>query len=106
MTAQPIRFGIYQLDLQSAELRRSGVAVHLPPQPLKILALLVQRSGTSVTREEIRKEIWGDETFVDFDQGLNSCIRQIRTALGDDAEKPRYIETLPRRGYRFIASIE
>jgi TolB-like protein/DNA-binding winged helix-turn-helix (wHTH) protein/Tfp pilus assembly protein PilF len=95
-------FGVFELDCRAGELRKSGVLVHLPPQPFNVLALLASHPGRVVTREEIRRQIWGDETFVDFEQGLNHCIRQIRTALGDDAETPRYIETLPRRGYRFI----
>ena len=102
----PIRFGVFELDPESGELRKSGVHIHLPPQPAKVLALLAGRPGQPVTREEIRQQIWGDATFVDFEQGLNHCIKQIRTALGDDAEAPRYVQTLPRRGYRFIAPVE
>ncbi len=101
-----IRFAAFELDLDSGELRKSGVLIHLPPQPLKVLALLASHAGQLLTREEIRQQVWGDETFVDFEQGLNHCIKQIRTALGDDAEAPRYIQTLPRRGYRFIAPVE
>ncbi len=100
------RFGVFDLDAKSGELRRAGMHVKLPPQPFKVLALLASRAGQLVTREEIREAIWGHETFVDFEQGLNFCINQIRTALGDDAEAPRYLETLPRRGYRFIAPVE
>lgn len=99
------RFGPFELDRRAGELRKSGVPVNLPPQPFKILALLASRPGTLVTREEIHKQIWGEETFVDFEQGLNFAIKKIRAALGDDAEKPRYIKTLPRRGYRFIAPV-
>jgi TolB-like protein/DNA-binding winged helix-turn-helix (wHTH) protein len=99
-------FGVFELDCQAGELRKSGVLVHLPPQPFRILALLASRPGRVVTRKEIRRQVWGDETFVDFEHGLNHCITQIRTAMGDDAEAPRYIETLPRRGYRFIAPVE
>jgi DNA-binding winged helix-turn-helix (wHTH) protein len=100
-----LRFGVFEIDLRSAELRKSGALVKLQQQPFKVLALLVCRPGDLVTREEIRSQIWGD-TYVDFDQGLNFCIKQIRTALGDQADTPRYIETLPRRGYRFIAPVE
>jgi TolB-like protein/DNA-binding winged helix-turn-helix (wHTH) protein len=96
------RFGVFELDSRAGQLRKSGVVVRLPPQPFKILTLLTSRPDQIVTREDIRRQIWGDETFVDFEQGLNHCIRQIRAALGDDAETPRYIETLPRRGYRFV----
>jgi TolB-like protein/DNA-binding winged helix-turn-helix (wHTH) protein len=101
-----IRFGPFELKLRSEELCRDGVAVKLPPQPFKVLVLLAQNAGQLVTREEIQSEIWGDGTFVDFDKGLNFCIKQIREALGDNAQSPRYIETLPRRGYRFIAAID
>ena len=104
--ASVLGFGVFQLDCQAGELRKSGVLVHLPPQPFNVLALLASRPGRVVTRKEIRRQIWGDETFVDFEHGLNHCIAQIRTALGDDAEAPRYIETLPRRGYRFMAPVE
>jgi DNA-binding winged helix-turn-helix (wHTH) protein len=100
-----IRFGAFELDCRTGELRKSGVPVNLPPQPFKILALLVSRAGTLVSREEIHKQIWGEETFVDFAQGLNFAIKKIRAALGDDAEKPRFIKTLPCRGYRFIAPV-
>src|SRR4030081_2290973 len=104
--ANPLRFGAFELDPKSGELRKGGDPVKLPPQPFKVLTLLARRSGEVVTRNEIREKIWSDETFVDFDQGLNFCIRQIRGALGDDAEAPRFIETLPRRGYRFLLPIE
>jgi len=101
-----LRFGLFELDQRASELRRSGRRVNLPPQPCKILALLAGRAGELVTREEIQEQVWGGETFVDFDQGLNFAIKKIRTALGDDADAPRFIETLPRRGYRFIGQIE
>jgi TolB-like protein/DNA-binding winged helix-turn-helix (wHTH) protein/Tfp pilus assembly protein PilF len=101
-----LRFGAFELDLKTGELRKSGAPINLPPQPARILAVLASRSGQLVTREEIQKQIWGDETYVDFEQGLNFAIKKIRTALSDDAETPRYIETLPRRGYRFIAPVE
>lgn len=100
--ASVLRFGVFELDCRAQELRKSGVLMRLPPQPFRILVLLASRPGQVVTREDIRQEIWGDETFVDFERGLNQCVSQIRTVLGDDAETPRYIETLPRRGYRFI----
>jgi TolB-like protein/DNA-binding winged helix-turn-helix (wHTH) protein/Flp pilus assembly protein TadD len=100
-----IRFGPFELRLGSEELYRDGAPVKLPPQPFKVLALLATRAGRLVTREELRQEIWGQDTFVDFDKGLNFCVKQIREALGDSAQSPQYIETLPRRGYRFIAPI-
>jgi DNA-binding winged helix-turn-helix (wHTH) protein/TolB-like protein len=101
-----LRFGAFELDTRSAELRKNGELVKLSPQPVKLLAFLAGQSGQVVTREEIQKQLWCEGTFVDFDQGLNFCIRQIREALGDDASAPRYIETLPRRGYRFLMPIE
>src|SRR2546423_3170590 len=101
-----LQFGPFQLDIAAGELRRGGQPVRLQPQPAKILALLVTRAGQLVTRDEIREEIWGGETFVDFEQGLNYCIAQIRTALGDAAKAPRYVETLQKRGYRFVAAID
>ncbi len=96
-----LRFGPFELDLRSGEMRRAGVLVRLQPQPFKVLALLAVRPGELVTREEIQKEVWPVGTFVDFEQSLNFCIRQIRSALGDSALSPRFVETLPRRGYRF-----
>src|SRR5262249_24579804 len=101
-----LRFGAFELHPNSGELRRHGDLVKLSPQPFKVLEALVRRGGEVVTREEIRERVWHADTFVDFDQGLNFCIRQIREALGDDAESPQYIETLPRRGYRFVAPVE
>ena len=101
-----LRFGIYEMDARTGEVWREGLPVHLPPQPFKVLFLLASRSGDVVTREEIRQELWGQDTFVDFDGGLNFCVNQIRKALRDNAESPRFIHTLPRRGYRFIASVE
>ncbi|MGH9600990.1 MAG: winged helix-turn-helix domain-containing protein [Terriglobales bacterium] len=101
----PFHFGVFELDLATGELRKSGVKIHLQPQPLRVLTLLVNRPGQMVTREELQREIWGNDTFVDFEQGLNFCIRKIRETLGDAADTPRYIETLPRRGYRFVAPV-
>ncbi|HLZ49266.1 MAG TPA: winged helix-turn-helix domain-containing protein [Candidatus Acidoferrum sp.] len=101
-----LRFGPFQLDAQAGELRKGDTLLHLAPQPCKVLAMLVSRPQKVFTRQEIQREIWGGDTFVDFEQGLNVAIRQIRAALCDDAETPRYIETLPRRGYRFIGRVE
>jgi TolB-like protein/Tfp pilus assembly protein PilF len=101
-----LRFDHFELDLAGGELRQDGLPVRLQPQPLKVLMLLASRPGHLVSREEIQKLIWTGDTFVDFNQGLNFCIRQIRTALGDDAEAPRFIETVPRRGYRFLGRAE
>lgn len=101
-----VRFEEFDLDLATGELRGPDLARRLPPQPLKVLALLVSRPGELVPRDEIRRRIWSDGTFVDFEQGLNYCIRQIRAALRDPAETPRFIETVPRRGYRFVARVK
>ena len=104
--AKTLRFDAFELDMTSGELRRNGDRIKLPPQPFRVLALLVSRSGEVLTRAEIRERVWRDDTFVDFEQGLNFCIRQIREALGDTADAPRFIETLPRRGYRFLLPVE
>src|SRR5262245_9499781 len=101
-----LRFGVFEMDLRELELSKAGVRVKLQPQPFKVLALLASRPGEVLSRQEIEREIWGEQTHVDFEVGLNYCIKQIRAVLEDDAEKPQYIETLPRRGYRFIASVE
>lgn len=101
-----IRFKDFELDEQTLELRKSGTPTRIQQQPARVLAFLLNHRGALVTREQIRLAIWGQDTFVDFEQGLNFCIRQIRLALNDQAERPRYIETLPRLGYRFIARIE
>ena len=97
-----LRFGSFEMDLRAGELHRSGHLVRLQPQPFRVLSLLASRAGEVVTREEIQAEVWPAGTFVDFEQSLNFCIRQIRAALGDSALAPRYVETLPRRGYRWV----
>lgn len=101
-----IRFGDFELDEQTLELRSNGTLTRIQQQPARVLAFLLNHRGSLVTREQIRIAIWGEDTFVDFEQGLNFCIRQIRLALNDQAEHPIYIETLPRLGYRFISQIE
>jgi len=98
-----LRFDGFELDLGTRELLRDGRPVKLQQQPCRVLAVLASRPGELVTREEIRKAIWGADTRVNFDQGLNFCIKEVRAALGDSADSPRFVETLPRRGYRFIA---
>ena len=106
--AQPpsvISFGAYELDIPAGTLRKSGISVKIHPQPFRVLVLLAGSRGQIVTREQIRHCLWGDNTFVDFEGGINFCVKEIRAALADDPEKPRYIETLPRRGYRFIAQV-
>jgi TolB-like protein/Tfp pilus assembly protein PilF len=100
-----IQFHPYTLDLKNRELRKQGRLIKLQPQPLKVLALLVSRPNEVVSRLDIKNRLWSEDTFVDFDQGINFCIKQIRTALGDDAAEPRFLQTLPRRGYRFIAPL-
>jgi len=100
-----VRFGDFELDSRSGKLFREGRPVKIQPQPLRVLGILAERPGEIVSREHLRDRIWGDATFVEFDQGLNYCIRQIRIALRDEASEPAYIETLPKQGYRFIASI-
>ena len=100
------RFNGFQLDLSSGELRREGVPVKLQPQPAKVLVLLTSRAGDIVSRAELAERVWGSETFVDFEHGLNYAIRQIRTALEDNAEQPRFLETVPKLGYRFIAPVQ
>src|SRR5712671_7325496 len=104
--ATTVRFAGFELNLETGELRQDGVAIRLQPQPTLILTLLVSRPGNLVTREEIQQRIWGAETFIDFDTGLNSAIRQIRHALQDNSGAPQFIETVPRRGYRFLATLE
>lgn len=98
-----IRFGPFEADLMSGELRKKGVRVAIQAQPFEILAALLERPGALITREELRVRIWPNEVFVDFDHGLNKAISKLREALGDDGSKPKFVETLPRRGYRFIA---
>ena len=100
------RIGAFELDVAAAELRRSGRLVALTGQPMRVLIRLVEGAGAIVTREELQREIWGGDTHVDFEAGLSTCINQIRTALGDRAAAPRFVETLPRRGYRFVAPVE
>lgn len=102
---QTYRFGPFELDVQVGELRKGGLRLKLQGQPIQILEILLQRPGQLVTREEIRQRLWTSDTFVDFDHSLNTAIKKLREALGDEAGKPRYIETLPRRGYRFIRDL-
>jgi TolB-like protein/Flp pilus assembly protein TadD len=103
---QGVRFGAFRADLLSGELYKQGRKIKLQQKPFQILAALLDRPGKVVTREELRRQIWPPDTFVDFDHSLKTAISKIREALGDSAEKPRYLETLPRRGYRFIAAVE
>src|SRR5579871_6457598 len=99
------RFGIFELDVRAGELRRNGLKIKLQDQPLQVLVLLLKRPGEVVTREEVRNQLWPADTFVDFDHSLNAAIRRLRDALGDSAENPRFVETVSRRGYRFLAPV-
>jgi DNA-binding winged helix-turn-helix (wHTH) protein len=99
---QIFRFGDYALDVRAGELRKSGHRIKLQDQPCQILAILLQHPGEVVTREELREKLWPENTFVDFDHSVNTAVKKLRQALNDEADKPRFIETLPRRGYRFI----
>src|ERR1700747_1346646 len=100
-----LRFGVFELDLRSGELRKHGLRVRLQEQPFRLLEMLLERPGEVVTREELQKRLWPADTFVDFDHGLNKAINKIREALGDSAESPRFVETVARRGYRFLAQV-
>ena len=100
-----LRFGTFEVDVRTGEVRKQGVRIKLQEQPFHVLTVLLQRSGEVVTREELRSQIWPADTFVDFDNSLNTSINKLREALGDSAESPRFIETLPRRGYRLIAPV-
>ena len=104
-TYRLLRFGVFELNLDLEELRKNGTLLKLPPQPFKLLALLASRSGQVVKRDEIQAQLWGNDTFIDFEQGVNKCIKQIRTALSDNPDNPLYLETIPRHGYRFLAPV-
>ena len=108
-TARPAplyRFGAFELDLKTGELKKHGIRVRLQEQPRRILQLLLENAGEVVTREEIQKHLWSTDIFVDFDRSLNRAIVRLRQSLGDESEAPRYIETVPRRGYRFLVPVE
>src|ERR1700684_1908095 len=105
-SARLARFGVFELDLAAGELRKNGAKVRLQEQPFQVLVLLLERAGDVVTREELRQKLWPADTFVDFDHSLNTAVNKLRETLGDSASSPRYIETLARRGYRFIAPLE
>jgi TolB-like protein len=101
-----IRFGVFEVDLRSGELRKQGVRVKLQDRPFRTLQILLECAGEVVTREELRRRLWPSDTFVDFDHGLNSAVKKVRAALGDSADNPRFIETLAKRGYRFVAPVK
>lgn len=104
-TSDVLRFGIFQLDLKARELHKAGVKVKLQDQPLRVLAMLVEHAGQVVTREELQQKIWPTDVYVTFDQGLNNAIKKVRDALGDSADNPRFVETISKRGYRFVAPV-
>src|SRR5215472_18816308 len=106
LNSHVLRFADFRVDLRNGELHRNGTRIRLQDQPFQVLALLTQRAGEVVTREELRQHLWPADTFVDFDNSLNAAVAKIREALEDSPESPRFIETLPRRGYRFIAPVE
>ena len=103
--ADTVHFGVFQLDLKARELHKAGVKVKLQDQPFRVLALLLERAGQVVTREELRQRVWPTDVYVAFDQGLNNAIKKVRDALGDSADSPRFIETVARHGYRFVAPV-
>src|SRR6478736_1016494 len=100
-----VQFGVYEVDLEEGELRKAGVRIKVQQQPFKVLLALLERPGELVTREQLHDRIWPDASFGDFDQAVNVAVAKLRGALGDTAENPRFIETVPRRGYRFIADV-
>ena len=104
-TQEKVRFGLFELDLRAAQLTRNGTNIRLPQQPLLLLSVLVESPGEIVTREQLRQRLWPSDVFIDFDHGLNKSMQKLRDALGDSADSPRYIETIPRVGYRFIAPV-
>src|SRR5713101_1119760 len=107
-TATPglARFGPYEVDMRSGELRKFGTRIKLGEQPLRILTLLIERPGDLVSRQELRSQLWSVNTFVDFDHGLNAAVQRLRDSLSDTAEQAKWIETVPRRGYRFVGTVE
>lgn len=100
-----VRFGAYEVDLRESRLTKTGIRVRLQEQPFQILVLLLERAGQLVTREEIRQRLWSDNTFVEFDNALNTAVGKLRSALNDSADNPRFLETIPRKGYRFVAPV-
>src|SRR5258708_14687925 len=106
VSLKAVRFGPFEADLRAGELRKHGVKLKLVGQPFEVLAMLLESPGQLVTREELRTRLWPTDTFVDFDHGLNAAVNKLRDALSESAEKPTYVETLPRRGYRFISAVD
>src|SRR5208282_6637304 len=106
LVSHVVHFGLFEADLRAGELRKHGLKVKIQDQPFRVLAMLLEQAGQIVTREELRKKLWPNETFVDFEHGLDAAINKLRRALCDSADNPRCVETLHRRGYRFIAPVE
>ena len=104
--ARLLRFGVFEVDLAAGELRKNGARIRLQEQPFQVLTALLQNAGQVMTRDELREKIWPADTFVDFDHSLNTAVNKIRESLGDSASSPRFVETLARRGYRFIAVVD
>src|SRR5947209_2829893 len=100
------RFATFEVDPDAGEVRKRGIRIKVQEQPLRLLSALLERPGTLITREELHSRLWPGDTFVDFEHGLNAAVTMLRQALGDSAQTPRYIESLPRKGYRFIAAVE
>jgi len=105
-SANVVRFEVFEVDLRAQELYKAGRKIKLQVQPFQVLAMLLERPGEVVTRDEMQKRLWPADTFVDFDHSVNTAIKKLRQALGDDKSKPRFVETLPKRGYRFVASVK
>lgn len=101
-----VRFGVFEVDVATGELRKGGARIKLQEQPFQLLRILLEHPGEVVSREELRERLWPEDTFVDFDRSLNTAASRLREALGDSASSPRFIETLPKRGYRFLGSVE
>ena len=106
ITSKLARFGTFEVDLNTGELAKNGRRLKLQEQPFRILSLLLQQPGQTITREQLKEALWPSDTFVDFDHSLNAAVAKLRQALGDSAENPRFVETLARRGYRFLAPVE
>jgi DNA-binding winged helix-turn-helix (wHTH) protein len=105
-SANVVRFDVFEVDLRAQELYKAGRKIKLQIQPFQVLAMMLERPGEVVTREEMQKRLWPSDTFVDFDHSVNTAVKKLRAALGDDKNKPRFVETLPKRGYRFLAGVK
>ena len=105
-TPRVLRFGVFEVDLQSGELRKHGLKIRLQEKPFQVLVTLLEHPGSVITREELRRKLWPDDTFVDFEHSINIALNKLRAALNDSARNPRFVETLARHGYRFIAPVD